>query len=104
MTALEGVRLDNVPRTPTTRRTLPTPFTRPSISVGVPPAQRRRWMHLAATYISVGDIIANLGTVTDVVESAEDPMAWSVTVTAGAGNTRTFHGAEPVWVFTTPST
>jgi hypothetical protein len=102
MSAIEGVRLDGLPDTPKIRKKLPTPFTRASITVGTPPQQRRRWMHLPATYVTVGDTVADLGVVSDIVENCEDPTEWTVVITGGQANTRTFHGAEPVWVFTTP--
>lgn len=98
------------------RRKIPKPFARPSITIGagIPPADRREWAEVPAGDIRVGDIIPGIGRVFAVNNVLEVPRAgsglapeeiagrvkWTATISGGADNTRTYHGSDIVWAFT----
>ena len=46
---------------------MPKPFSRPSVSIaGDTPALPKTWQHLTADKVSVGDLVADLGTIGSV--------------------------------------
>lgn len=102
-----------LPQTPQVRKKLPAPHARPSITIGGGGAVRRIWRWVAAHRIQVGDVIPDLGRVSEVTVNSYVPplgsgltpaqiasqVRWTVTITAGEGNTRTYHAAAEVWCF-----
>lgn len=109
-------RLPLPPSTPKVRSRRPTPHSRPSITIGVGDgAPRRMWRWVAAHQIQVGDVIPDLGQVSDIVESSfvpppgtgdtpalvADLVRWTVTIDAGDGHRRTYYAAAEVWCFAT---
>lgn len=117
MSNIEGVRLPYIPNHGKTQRKMPAPFSRTSINLGGDPQTKRSWGHVLAVKLKAGDVVPGVGVLTDVVEGdvtvisdhcsechhEDDPtVIWTVTVTGGDGNTKTFKGEEQVWAFTAP--
>src|SRR5690242_18830325 len=95
MTGIEGIKLPSLPNA-TVRRKIPNAFHRPSISIGAgyPPGEKREWRTIVAQDIATGDIVPGIGRVFSVNEQliTTPDVVWTVTVTGGVGNTRTYQG------------
>ncbi len=94
-------RID-VPRLPSGRiqRKMPDPYTRPSISVGTPPEQRRQWRHVLACDLRAGDTVPGVGVVGPVHEDhTGGPQGWNVRVEGGDGKTVVFSATASVFAF-----
>lgn len=97
--AITGIAIDS-PRSPTVRRKMPAPFTRPSISIGGSSCQHREWRTVAVTDLVEGDCIPGLGRVFQVDEKMDlGTREWTVTVRGGVDNVRVYQGNESVWAF-----
>lgn len=95
------------------RRAQPAPFTRPSIQVGLSPAQRRVWRGVPAQDLGIGDVIPDVGQIQQILEDVRTPapgtvsepeqavaaVEWSFTILAG-DNQVTYRYNQPVWAFT----
>jgi hypothetical protein len=107
-------RLPATPGGARVQRTIPAPFQRPSITVGGSAAARRTWTQVPAYQLREGDIIPGVGRLYRVEEHHQAPafgsglstaqivdqITWTVTVTGGLNNTRTYQGNESVYAFT----
>jgi len=76
-----------MPRAPQTRRVIPPPFRRESISIRVPGEPQAQWHNVRADQVLVGDIVPDVGKVVEVLtqprySSAEEQVP--VTVHGGA--------------------
>ena len=91
---------------PNTRRTTPSAFQRPSISVGNRGA-RRAWREIPARDVKIGDVLPDVGEIAAVHEELRVPddvsgsLVWTVTVTNVLGATFTFPGEHSVKAYTT---
>jgi hypothetical protein len=102
---MKAQRID-VPSLPNGRvqKKIPTPFARPSISIGgAGPVEKREWRAVLACKLAEGDIVPGVGvldTVDEQVTTADDiEIRWTVTVTGGDDNRRSFDGNDQVWAF-----
>lgn len=110
---IDGVKFDSIPKG-RVQRAKPAPYSRPSITVGGKPEDKRAWKVISARDLKEGDTIPGLGTVTEVVEEVktfrtnregmpgivEARVSWTITVAAGYGNERVYDGNDEVWAFT----
>lgn len=111
MPDIEGVQINKVPQGRVQRK-VPKPFSRPSVAIGGKPEERREWRNIPAHALGEGDVIPDLGLVTQVDEAAwntktvsrDEPISvhWTITVTAGENNTRVYNGEDQIWCFTKP--
>lgn len=82
------------------QRKMPSPFQRPSVSVGTAPEVRREWRTVNVQDIKIGDIVPGIGRVFAVNESFDvSAQLWIVTVRGGTDNVKVYQGAEQAWVF-----
>lgn len=118
--SIEGVALDgsNIPNGRVQRAT--PRFSRPSIDLDAAGTRvRRDWRAVPVANIVVGDNVPGLGVITDarsVLHHSEPdeclecghetpaPPEWTVTLTGGDGNTRTYRGCDAVYAFTAQDT
>lgn len=102
----------HVPPDPPARiqKAVPSPYKRPSINAWHP-VEKRIWRNTLACDLVVGDTVPGVGRVHHIVEGVPqytrvhglpDPVRtsdWTITVTGGVDNERTFKGEELVLAF-----
>ena len=97
---------------PETRRTLPAPFERPSITVGGAKARKRVWRDTPVAKLQPGDTVANIGVVQRIEELVRIPApdtcdeeppgedVWIITITNVMGEGFDMLGHQRVFAFT----
>lgn len=102
----------HVPANPPARiqKAIPKPYQRPSINAGHP-VEKRAWRNTLACDLAIGDIVPGVGRVHLIVEGvphytrlhgltdAVRTSEWTITVTGGVDNVRSFKGEELVLAF-----
>lgn len=90
----------------TTRRVMPKPFQRDSITVGGEheDAVRRDWQTVPVYELEPGDVLPGIGLITNVTEhhrvDETGDTIWQVVVTGGEDHTVTLPGHHTVQAFT----
>lgn len=103
--SVEGV-VGSPYKTPQVRRKVPTPFTRPSITVGggAAGAVKRHWQEIAVTDVKQGDTVANFGVVDEIEEHVRirewiNGRPWTVELHNVMGETKVYGGEDVVLAF-----
>lgn len=92
---------------PITRRKLPAPFTRPTISTSGGTPVKRFWKEVSILKVDKGDTVADFGVVQDRVEfinmpmdAAQDAREWRIRLYNVVGDYKDYPGHQRVYAFT----
>ena len=92
------------------QRKLPSPFKRPSITVGGGVEVKRQWRQVPVRSLNVGDVVADVGMIDNIDEILEIPgrvwdgestdISWRVKLTNVVGGVHEFGGESVVLAYT----
>ncbi len=88
--------------TPQTRRKLPAPFQRPSITVGAAREIKRTWKDVAVVDLREGDVIAGFGKIASIEENVDikrRPSAWWFVISNVLHDVAVYGGHDRVFAF-----